>query len=224
MPATTRPFRWRLRPKLCSRFRLILRERLAARQLYWPPGPQRLNRLPVQPTTKPTDTPGSGIAEIDLVLDAVASREADQIEALVSFVQRPCERLEPADIRPPIPFIECREGEPTGMLVNAHRSASCEGSWWSRVGPEYARTLANIIVSWDLELYGVYLPRSVADYSYVLTSDYVAIFTSHQNGTERGIGLFLLDGGIVGTDQDCGFPPAPMVELNRLSDPVLVVD
>ncbi len=173
---------------------------------------------------QPTATSGSGVAEIDRVLDAVESDGADQVEALVSFSQRPCERPEPGEIRPPIPFVECREGEATGMLVNAYWTASCEGSWWERMDAEDAQILADTIVAWDLELYGVYLPRSVADDSYVLASDYVAIFTSHQDGTVRGIGLFLLDGGIVGTDRDCGLPPAQMVELNHLSDPILFVE
>ncbi len=162
----------------------------------------------------------TGIQEIDQVLDAVESDEAEQIEALVSVGQRPCER--PGDVSPPagLAIIECREGEPAGTLVDAFWNGACEVSLWYRAGQNDAASTASRIVGWDLELYGVFEARPLES----VPADYTAVF-AHTDDADavRGIALLMLDGTIIGTDQDCGLPPAEMVELSQLGDPILIV-
>ncbi len=157
----------------------------------------------------------TGISEVDRVLDAVESDEAEQIEALVSVGQQPCERL--GDISPPagVSIIECREGEPEGTLVDAFWNGSCEGSFWYRAGPRDAANTASRVVLWDLELYGVFEARPLES----VPADYTAVF-AHTDDTDavRGIALLMLDGTIIGTDQGCGLPPAQMAQ--DLGNPV----
>ena len=163
----------------------------------------------------------TGIQEIDQVLDAVASDDAEQIEALVSVGQRPCQLV--GDISPPagLPIIECREGEPAGTLVDAFWNGSCEFSLWYRAGRNDAAQTASRVVGWELEFYGVFQARPLES----VTADYTAVFAHTDDaGSVRGIALPILDGKIIGTDQDCGVPPAEMVELNKLGDPILIVN
>ncbi len=163
----------------------------------------------------------TGIQEIDQVLDAVASDDAEQIEALVSVGQRPCVRVDPDIGRPAgVSIIECLEGEPEGTLVSAFWNGSCEGSVWYRAGRNDAAQTASRVVGWDLELYGVFEARPLES----VTADYTAVFAHTDDaGAVRGIALPILDGTIIGTDQDCGVPPAEMVELSKLGDPILIV-
>lgn len=167
-------------------------------------------------------TDRTGIQEIDQVLDAVESDEAEQIEALVSVGQRPCVRLDP-DTGPPagVSIIECREGEPDGTLVDAFWNGSCEVSLWYRANPTDAASTARRVVGWDLELYGVFEAPPLESVS----ADYTAVFTHTDDADDvRGIALLLLDGKIIGTDQDCGLPPAEMVDLSQLGEPILIAN
>lgn len=157
----------------------------------------------------------TGIQEIDQVLDAVESDEAEQIEALVSVGQRPCNVV--GDISPPagVPIIECREDEPEGTLVDAFWNGSCEFSLWYRAGRRDAALTARRVVDWDLELYGVFEARPLES----APADYAAVFAHTDDaGAVRGIALLILDGKIIGTDQDCGLPPTQMAQ--DLGNPV----
>ncbi len=157
----------------------------------------------------------TGIPEIDQVLDAVESDDAEQIEALISVGQRPCKVV--GDISPPagVPIIECREGEPEGTLVDAFWNGSCEFSLWYRAGRNDAALTARRVVGWDLELHGVFKAPSLES----IAADYTAVFAHTDGaGAVRGIALPILDGKIIGTDQDCGLPPAEMAQ--DLGNPV----
>ena len=162
----------------------------------------------------------TGLQEVDRVLDAVESDEAEQIEALVSIGKRPCERLGDISLPAGVALIECREGEPTGTLVDAFWNGSCEGSLWYRANPTDAALTASRVVQWDLELYGVFEARPLES----VPADYTVVF-AHTDGANavRGIALLMLDGKIIGTDQDCGLPPADLAALSQLGDPILIV-
>lgn len=163
----------------------------------------------------------TGIQDIDQILDTVESADAEQIEALVSFGQRTCDRPEPGE--PSFPShggIMCRDGEPTDMLVDTFWSGSCEGSWWYRADIEDLSVISTRVLEWDIDLYAVYEVQATE----LLSQDHVAVYSRNDDGTTRAIGIVILKGAIVGLDEDCGLPPAEMVELSRLTDPILLVE
>lgn len=72
-------------------------------------------------------TTRTGNAEIDNVLDAVASGDARQLRALVQFTNAPCTQREGLGGPP-----KCREGESEGTLVDVLPFIGSEGSFFRK--------------------------------------------------------------------------------------------
>lgn len=163
----------------------------------------------------------TGIADVDAILNAIEAGDASTLMPLLAFRDAPCERYGPDDIQLPAGHgaILCTEDEATGKLVPTYWIGSCEGSWSERSDAE---SLSDTITRMNLELYAVYEDSGRGRYP--VPAQYVAIFAAHDSQVVRGVGLYLNEGQITGTEVNCGFPPAKLVENLQLEKAVLSPD
>ena len=161
----------------------------------------------------------TGIADVDAILNAIEAGDALTLVPFLAFRDTPCERYGPDEIHPPPGHgdIPCTEDEATGELVPTSWSGSCEGSWWSRSNAE---SLSDSIMRKNLNLYAVYEESGRGRYP--APAQYVAIFTAHDTQVVRGIGLYLNEGQVTGTEELCGPEPAKLVEFLRLENAILL--
>lgn len=158
----------------------------------------------------------TGIADVDAVLNAIEAGDTPGLMPFFAFKDAPCERYAPGEQRRSLPGhgdIPCTEDEATGELVPTSWSGSCEGSWWERSDAE---SLSDTIMRKNLDLYAVYEDAG----RYPVPAQYVAIFATIDSQVYRGFGLYLNEGQITGTEEDCGVEPARLVEYLQLEDAI----
>lgn len=165
-------------------------------------------RSPVEPTavpTRPLPTPDSsanarrtGIAQVDAVIDAVLSGDAQAFEAVTKFVPMACTAT-PVGIG----AFYCQEGEPDGTVTDVLPAAQCEGHFLRR---------GNFSLPGDtLTLYAVV--RSEAGYGIVFSR---LVGPSQANW---GLRLVIEGGRIVSVNYGCGEAPADLAGGDLLLPP-----
>ena len=111
----------------------------------------------------------TGIPEVDGIIDAVLSEDADTLIDLVVYEQVKCGDENGLDS--PFPP-HCPPGQPEGTLTAALSSGVCKALFVARHEvPEWVRSL---LVQTDLVVYAVYRSESVPD----LDGDYTIVFNS----------------------------------------------
>lgn len=130
----------------------------------------------------------TGIAEIDPILAAVASRDRDRLESLIQYTTAPCTTQDGLGGPP-----KCREGEVEGTLIEALPSISSEGSFIRRL--EIDRWIGVDASA----LFAVY--RTVEgrfEEEFYPRGEYAIVFIT--SGSEPAVALRILDGRIVRVD------------------------
>lgn len=125
---------------------------------------------PKMPEQYPLST-RTGIADVDAVLAAVESGDAQALRDLVRFTTVGCTNAEGLGGPP-----KCREGEAEGMLVNVLPFIASEGSFL------YESEIANFQPMDALGIYAVYAvsDSALSEESYP-AGEYAAMFTTEQD-------------------------------------------
>ena len=172
--------------------------------------------VPATPTPAPSPTPRrTSIAEVDAVLDAIFSGDAEAVAALIGYTTIPCVTEVTGLGGPPL----CLPGEPDGTLVEVFSKAQCEGYY---VRPDRMAGTLSHLSSLDKELYGVYrsppLEWPGGDYVVIVS----AVVTPEEGEPwVSGSGIFIEDDRIVAVYSGCAQTPDQVVENWKLTDVVL---
>ena len=174
-------------------------------------GPRLVADSTAVPTATAGETPGrTGIAEIDVVLDALFSGEADAVRALIRYTTIPCVVEVPGLGGLPL----CLPDEPDGTPVEVFPVAECEGSY---ARPDNIENTVRWLTAPDKELYAVYRSRGLS----WPPGEYIVIFSTESMERVFASGLSLEDGRIVGLDFGCAQSPESLIEVRGLADAVL---
>lgn len=145
----------------------------------------------------------TGIADIDVVLDAVESNDPQQVRDLLRFINVPCSMADGLGGPP-----KCRENEPEGTLVEVFPFLGGEGSYLHK---ENFDLWTGIAVT---RLYAVYRnSESVFSDETFSAGEYAVLFLSEDNFP--GTILQVTDGQIVRIDTV--FDPSPEGLANILN-------
>ncbi len=152
----------------------------------------------VSPEPAATSTPEveirhTGVAEVDAVIDAVASGDEAAIRELTLFQSVPCVGPTPANLGgPPL----CLEDEPFDTIVSVLRGVGCHGDYGRQAD------ILNVISGLPPSPYAAY----GADGQYNIVYSYGA-------GTEAiGAGLVVEEGRITGLTNRCAQGPEVFIE------------
>ena len=158
----------------------------------------------------PLDTK-TGVPVVDNVLTAVASRDPQELRALIQYTSAPCTWADGLGGPP-----KCRDGEPEGTLLEV----------LPFIGSEGGHIRKNEINNWKGinadALYAVYRVSDHAlDEKYYPPGDYIIVFVP---GEDQPVdALRVADGGIVRIDTILGeFPDSLNVMLQRDASEVIL--
>ena len=158
----------------------------------------------------PLDTK-TGVPVVDSVLTAVASRDPQELRALIQYTSAPCTWADGLGGPP-----KCRDGEPEGTLLEV----------LPFIGSEGGHIRKNEINNWKVinadALYAVYRVSDHAlDEKYYPPGDYIIVFVP---GEDQPVdALRVADGGIVRIDTILGeFPDSLNVMLQRDASEVIL--
>ena len=153
----------------------------------------------------------TGISEIDPVLAAVASRDPDELRALIEYTDAPCTWKEGLGGPP-----KCRDGEAEGTVLEVFPLLASEGSYFRK----------EEIQNWQginpAALYAVYQASSNAlQEEYYPQGDFIAFFVPHEN---QPIDVLHIAGGkIVRVDSLFGeFPGSLQALIERDTTKVIL--
>lgn len=130
----------------------------------------------------------TGLAEVDQVLEAVASGDRAQIESLIHYTSAPCTKLEGFGGPP-----KCGPGENEGTLIEALPMIASEGGF---VRKEEIDLWPGVEATALFSVYRVSEDGVVEEY--YPRGEYAIVFLSNENGV--GLTLRILDGRIVRVD------------------------
>lgn len=164
-----------------------------------------------EPTPSDDETPsaraGTGIPEVDDIVDVMLSNDAAQIRPRVRFVTEAC-AVEPGLGGPP----PCAEGEAEGTEIEGMEIGTCEGEFRRR--EDFDAWLAGTL---QVEsLFGVYEGPA----SQGADADYVAVFNRAVNGEETTTAVSIDGGEIVYMKFSCGETAQELVDLLELGEKV----
>lgn len=175
-----------------------------------------MNTVPTSTATSvaPSSTPtavGTGIPEVDHVIELVRARDVDGLVRLVEYQSVACVTARSAGGPP-----ACLEGESPGTVVTVFPSASCQGLY-----VRDARPLITATVS--LELYGaVHTPGLVRRQPYEPLGEYRVVTAERVGSPRMGRALLVESGRVVAVWNSCGpvadllQPPSSSVLLGPL--------
>ena len=158
--------------------------------------------VPTPPVAPPVATypPGTrtGVAEVDVIIDAVERKDAARLAELVTFLTYPCEGEKPQQPHP----LRCREGQQVGDPLVGIWVTHVEGGLWPFEADgdrtKLARMIDGTLTNRALELVSVYKYDGNEPGWSFLEPDYVVTWArwSEQAGPEFD-NLIIRDGGII---------------------------
>jgi hypothetical protein len=135
----------------------------------------------------------TGIAEVDLVIEAVEAADVATLASLITYFEVPCG---PQQGIPSPPM--CPDGAPDGTPVEVWWSAECEGFYVTR--EETSAHIQGRMQSVDLKLYAAYRGGTRLG----LDADYVVLFYDPDSPGPGGQEVALRDGRIQSWTMTCG--------------------
>lgn len=167
-------------------------------------------QLPLTQTFHPLSVK-TMIEEIDIVLRAVESRDAQKVRDLFSYINTFCRTVNALGGPPP-----CRKGEPEGTPVEAFPILGAEGGHLRR----------DEIALWqELDVIGVYAVYQASDSAfsdeYYPAGDYAIALVGNENGAD--VILRVAQGEIVRIDYIFGSSPSALAEIVQRNSEYLVL-
>ena len=159
---------------------------------------------------EPLPTAGlTGIPELDAVIEALRSRDAEALRPLIAYSQVTCDPA--GQVISGLP--ECRPGEQDGQLVEVFRYTACEGQY---LRPDEIDEALSILAG--TALYAVF--ESPQDQVY--DSEYVAVVSDQSpDRTNLGWQVEITGGRIVAFRFSCATTPEDLIGAQGLTDPLL---
>ncbi len=174
---------------------------------------------PIPTATVVSGTNHTGITEVDKIIDAVLSRNIQELSTLIRYSSVPC-AVQPSGLGPPP---QCRPDEPNGTAVRVFPVGDCEGQY---VRPEdiSAVVLSHLRLA-DSKLYAVYRLSPSDGFGGVFYGGQYAVILSRPLATAtQGVGAWALvvgQGGVAGVAFGCAESPQQLVQVNQLVDALI---